>query len=162
MSTNNITGVKTPLTGDEPVSSGAGLGVSPAHSSGISVRKAAEDVLLRAVKEMRVEGNWIYYGPLGRLHVSELKRMQLPLGVRPGWRKFSENVLISMRVAALTIMRKAIEAEGALKAAREQIPTSVYRELMMAIDKMRFEALMILKDIDAHLFDIKYAVYDII
>jgi len=46
----------------------------------------------------------------------------------PGWRKFSENVLLSMRVCALTVWRKAVEMERLLKERRGEIPEDVYRE----------------------------------
>jgi hypothetical protein len=162
MSNTYESGGKTPATGCTPVASGTGLGVTPVHSIHVNVRKAVEDLLLKATKEAQIRGKWVYYGSLGRINVYEARARNVPTNVRPGWRRFTENVLISMRIATLTIMRRTLEIESILKEHREKLPIDVYRQLILAIGKMRFEALMILKDIDERLFNVEYAIYDVI
>jgi hypothetical protein len=149
---------KTPTAGIQPVGSGVGLGVSPTHD----VRKAVEDVLIRATKEAQIRGKWVYYGSLGRINVYEARAHGVSSNIRPGWRRFTENKLISMRISMLEIVRKMIEAEAILKRMRAQLPSEAYRELVLAVSKAKFEALITLKDIDERLFDIKYAVYDVV
>jgi len=128
----------------------------------MSVRVAGERVLEEATRKMRVEGGWVYFGPLGRIRVSELRRIGIPIGVRPGWRRFTESRLLSMRVAALTVWRKAIEMERLLRERRSEIPDDVYRELMLIAAKVGFEARLLLKDIDERLFNVQYALYDVL
>jgi hypothetical protein len=162
MKSTTETNGKTPAVGVCPTASGVGLGVSPTHNVHVNVRKAVEDALVRAVKEKQVKGKRICYGFLGCIDIREMYAHGIPVDVKPSWRKLSENVLISMRVAALTIMRKALEIESILKAHREKLPIDVYRQLILAVSKMRFEALVILKDVDERLFNIEYAIYEVI
>jgi hypothetical protein len=130
--------------------------------SGSSIRVAGERVLERAVKEMRTKNGWVYFGPLGRVRISELRRVGIPIGIRPGWRRFSEFTLLLMRSSALTVMRKALEIEKLLQERREEIPADVYRELILAASKIKFEGKLLLKDIDERLFNVQYAIYDIL
>jgi hypothetical protein len=130
--------------------------------SGSSIRVAGERVLERAVKEMRTKDGWVYFGPLGRVKASELRRKGIPLGIRPGWRRFSEFTLLLMRSSALTVMRKALEIEKLLEERKNEIPVDVYRELLLAASKIKFEGRLLLKDIDERLFNIQYALYDIL
>lgn len=127
---------------------------------GSSIRVAGERILERAVKEMKIEGKWVYFGPLGRVKISELRRKEIPIGIRPGWRLFSEFSLLLMRSSAIIIMRKALEIENILMTRKEEIPVDVYRELLLAASKIRFEGRLLLKDIDKRLFNIQYALYD--
>ena len=120
-----------------------------------------ERVIERAVREMRVEGEWAYFGPLGRVRVSELRRAGIPTGVYPSTRRFTDFRLLLMRSSVLTIMRKALEIEK-LVAERREIPADVYRELALVADKIRFEGLLLLKDIDERLFNVQYSLYDVL
>jgi len=127
---------------------------------GSSIRVAGERILERAIREIKTEGKWVYFGPLGRVKISELKKKGIPIGVRPGWRLFSEFSLLLMRSSAIIIMRKALEIENILMTRKEEIPVDVYRELLLAASKIRFEGRLLLKDIDKRLFNIQYALYD--
>ncbi|MCC6005664.1 MAG: hypothetical protein LM590_15100 [Thermofilum sp.] len=121
-----------------------------------------ERVIERAIREMRVEGDWVYFGPLGRVKIKELERAGIPVGLYPASRRFTDFRLLLMRSSVLTIARKAVEVENALMARREEIPADVFREVYLAVDKIRFEALLLLKDVDERLFNVQYALYDVI
>jgi len=121
-----------------------------------------ERVIERAIKEMKVEGGWAYFGPLGRVRVKELERAGIPVGLYPAGRRFTDFHLLLMRSSVLIVARKAVEIENMLMTRKEEIPADVYRELYLAADKIRFEALLLLKDIDERLFNIQYALYDVI
>jgi hypothetical protein len=127
-----------------------------------SIKVAGERILERAVREMKIEDGWVYFGPLGRARASELRRAGIPLGVRPGWRRFTEFRLLLMRSSALTVMRKALEIEKLLEERRSEIPADVYRGLLLAAGKIKFEGKLLLKDIDERLFNIQYALYDVL
>ena len=126
-----------------------------------SIITAGKRVLERAVREMKIEGKWVYFGPLGRVKISELRRKEIPIGVRPGWRRFSEFTLLLMRSSAIVVMRKALEIEKLIEERRSEIPADVYRELVLAASKIKFEGKLLLKDIDERLFNIQYALYDL-
>jgi hypothetical protein len=130
--------------------------------TGASVRVAGERILEKATKEVRVKDGWVYFGPLGRVKVAELRRAGIPVGIRPGWRRFTEFRLLLMRSSALTIMKEALEIEKLLEEWRNEIPADVYRELTLAADKIRFEGKLLLKDIDERLFNVQYAIYDVL
>jgi hypothetical protein len=130
--------------------------------SGSSIRVAGERVLEKATREMQTKDGWVYFGPLGRVRISELRRAGIPIGIRPGWRRFSEFALLLMRSSAIIVMRKALEIEKLLEERKNEIPVDVYRELLLAAGKIKFEGRLLLKDIDERLFNIQYALYDVL
>jgi hypothetical protein len=121
-----------------------------------------ERTIERAIKEMKVEGEWACFGPLGRVKVEELERAGVKVGLYPAGRRFTDFRLLLMRSSVLTVARKAIEMENLLERRKDEIPTDVYRELRVAAGKVKFEALLLLKDVDERLFDVRYALYDVI
>jgi len=121
-----------------------------------------ERVIERAIKEMKVEGGWAYFGPLGRVRVKELERAGIPVGLYPAGRRFTDFHLLLMRADVLDIARKAVEIENTITARRSEIPVDVFRELYLAVGRIKFDALLLLKDIDERLFNIQYALYDVI
>ena len=67
-----------------------------------------------------------------------------------------------MRSDALNIMRKALEIERLVTERKSEIPADFYRELYLAASRIKFDALLLLKDIDERLFNIAYAIYDVV
>jgi hypothetical protein len=108
----------------------------------------------RAIEEMTVdeEKNKVSFGSLGELSISEMRRANLPL-LYPWGRRFSTTSLLLMRTRTLRIMRLALELSG-----RKDVPIDV-RNMSNAI---KYEALILLRRIDERLFDIRYALYDVL
>jgi hypothetical protein len=130
--------------------------------NGVDIIAAGERVIRKAIREMKIKDDWVYFGPLGRLKVSELRRAGIPIGVYPAGRRFTDFRLLLMRGSAITIMRKALEIEKLLEERKNEIPTDIYRELLLAASKIKFEGKLLLKDIDERLWNVQYALYDVL
>jgi hypothetical protein len=130
--------------------------------NGVDIIAAGERVIRKATEEMEVKDGWVYFGPLGRVKVVELQRAGIPVGLYPASRRFTDFRLLLMRSSVITIIRESLNIERLIKEKRNEIPTGIYRELLLAADKIRFLGLTLLKDIDERLFNIRYALYDVL
>jgi hypothetical protein len=117
-----------------------------------------EKTIEKAIKEMKKEGNVIKFGHLGELDLFELRKANLP-ELYPAGRHFTDLTLLLMRSRILSIMRKALEIE---KIAKSDIADDARKYLLLEAVAIRYEALLILRRIDERLFNVKYAIYDVL
>jgi hypothetical protein len=110
-----------------------------------------EKTIERALNEMSIDEKKIHFGPIGELSISEMRRANLLL--YPWGRRFSTTSLLLMRTRTLRIIRTAIEL-----LMRKDVPADV-RNIALNI---KYESLLILRNIDERLFDIRYSVYDVL
>jgi hypothetical protein len=110
-----------------------------------------EKTIRKAIMETKIAGDKIIFGPLGELKVQELLRYNKSL-LYPTGRHFTDLALLLMRSRLLKIIRIAVELS------RNDVPPYVRARAI----QIKYEALITLKNIDERLFNVKYALYDVL